>query len=65
MILWVVLNVDGSEPCPPQFIPVTDETGKVTDQLNPKYTLWQKRDQFSLVGSTLPCQQMFYPLSMA
>jgi hypothetical protein len=23
--------VDGSEPCPPQFLPVTDETGKVTD----------------------------------
>lgn len=47
--------VDGSEPCPPQFIPVTDETGKVTDQLNPKYTLWQKKDQFLLswINTTL------------
>jgi len=36
--------VDGSEPCPPQFVP--DDQGK--DVLNPDYSLWNKKDQFIL-----------------
>jgi len=36
--------VDGSEPCPPQFL-VDDKDQKT---LNPDYVLWTKRDQFLL-----------------
>jgi hypothetical protein len=35
--------VDGSEPCPPKH--VVDEAGKATDEINPEYSLWQKKDQ--------------------
>jgi hypothetical protein len=36
--------VDGSEPCPPQFL--LDAEGK--EVLNPAYTIWQKKDQYVL-----------------
>jgi hypothetical protein len=36
--------VDGSEPCPPQFL-LNDE-GK--ESLNPAYSIWQKKDQYVL-----------------
>jgi hypothetical protein len=38
--------VDGSEPCPPKFIP-----GRTSDspaQLNPAFTMWEKKDQYLL-----------------
>jgi hypothetical protein len=35
--------VDGTEPCPPQYI--TDEAGQATTVINPAYSLWQKKDQ--------------------
>lgn len=45
--------VDGSEPCPPKFL--VDESGKTTDVVDPKYSLWEKRDQvfLSLINNTL------------
>jgi hypothetical protein len=36
--------VDGSEPCPPQFLPSDD--GK--EVLNPAYSIWLKKDQYVL-----------------
>jgi hypothetical protein len=43
--------VDGTESCPPKFL--TDEEGECT--LNPKYTIWNKKDQFILswINATL------------
>jgi hypothetical protein len=38
--------VDGSESCPPQFVP--DAEGNPTSTLNPEYYIWQKKDQFTL-----------------
>jgi hypothetical protein len=35
--------VDGSEPCPPKFIPASDKT--LPEILNPEYILWEKKDQ--------------------
>jgi transposase InsO family protein len=45
--------VDGSEPCPPQFI--LDAEGKPTSSINPEYSVWQKKDQFVLawINATL------------
>jgi hypothetical protein len=37
--------VDGSEPCPSQFLPPTPEK---EETLNPAYSLWVKKDQFIL-----------------
>jgi len=36
--------VDGSEPCPPKFLP--DSTNPNT--VNPAYAVWQKKDQLVL-----------------
>ena len=36
--------VDGSDPCPPEFL--VDAEGKKT--LNPEFTLWTKKDQYLL-----------------
>jgi hypothetical protein len=43
--------VDGTESCPPKLL--TDEEGQST--LNPKYTIWNKKDQFILswINATL------------
>ena len=43
--------IDGSDPCPPEFL--VDAEGKKT--LNPKFTLWIKKDQYLLswINSTL------------
>jgi hypothetical protein len=38
--------VDGSEPCPPKFIP--GPTKDSPAQLNPAFTLWEKKDQYLL-----------------
>jgi hypothetical protein len=38
--------VDGTEPCPPQFLPSTTE--KEEPSLNPAFSLWVKKDQFIL-----------------
>jgi len=38
--------VDGSEPCPPMFIP--GPTKDSPTQLNPAFTLWEKKDQYLL-----------------
>jgi hypothetical protein len=38
--------VDGSEPCPPKFIP--GPTNDSPAQLNPTFTLWEKKDQYLL-----------------
>ena len=35
--------VYGNEPCPPKYL--TDDTGKITTNVNPEYSLWQKKDQ--------------------
>jgi hypothetical protein len=43
--------VDGTEPCPPQFLPPT--TGKEEPSLNPAFPLWVKNDQFILSWITL------------
>jgi hypothetical protein len=34
--------VDGTEPCPPKFIPSSDKN--TPDQLNPEFVLWDKKD---------------------
>lgn len=34
--------VDGSEPCPPQFIPTSADNP--TPKLNPEFVLWIKKD---------------------
>lgn len=36
--------MDGSEPCPPQFL--SDDQG--SNVLNPKYSIWNRKDQFLL-----------------
>ncbi len=38
--------VDGSEPCPPKFIPGL--TADSPAQLNPAFTAWEKKDQYLL-----------------
>jgi hypothetical protein len=38
--------VDGTEPCPPKFIP--SPTEDTPDQLNPNFVLWEKKDQYLL-----------------
>jgi hypothetical protein len=38
--------VDGTEPCPPRFIPGL--TKDSPNQLNPEFTLWEKKDQYLL-----------------
>jgi transposase InsO family protein len=38
--------VDGSEPCPPKFIP--GPTKDSPAKLNPAFTLWEKKDQYLL-----------------
>ncbi|KAF5470848.1 hypothetical protein F2P56_011336, partial [Juglans regia] len=38
--------VDGSEPCPDQFL--CDSKGKLTNNINQEYVLWNKKDQFVL-----------------
>jgi len=42
--------VDGSEPCPPKFLP--SATGSFADKeqlsLNPEYVIWDRKDQFIL-----------------
>jgi transposase InsO family protein len=38
--------VDGTEPCPPQFLPPASD--KEEPSLNPAYSLWVKKDQFIL-----------------
>jgi hypothetical protein len=38
--------VDSIEPCPPKFIP--SPTKDTTDQLNPNFILWEKKDQYLL-----------------
>jgi len=38
--------VDGTEPCPPQFLPPTTE--KEEPSLNLAFSLWVKKDQFIL-----------------
>jgi hypothetical protein len=45
--------VDGSEPCPPQFLP--DDEGKDTTTVNPDFSLWTKKDQciLSWINATL------------
>jgi hypothetical protein len=55
--------VDGTEPCPSKYLPVSLAPGaapesspdKAAALLNPAYTLWVKRDQFTLswINSTL------------
>ncbi|KAJ0041947.1 hypothetical protein Pint_18125 [Pistacia integerrima] len=45
--------VDGSLPCPSQFL--IDDQGKPTTTLNPEYILWNRKDQFVLgwINATL------------
>jgi hypothetical protein len=45
--------VDGSELCPPKHLPNVE--GQLSSSVNPKFILWQKKDQFvlSLLNSTL------------
>lgn len=38
--------VDGTEPCPPKFIP--SPTKDTLDQLNPEFVIWEKNDQYLL-----------------
>jgi transposase InsO family protein len=38
--------VDGSEPCPPQYLPSTADKEDVS--VNPAFSLWVKKDQFIL-----------------
>jgi hypothetical protein len=42
--------VDGSEPCPPKFLPlaVGSSADKGSPSLNPEYTIWERKDQFIL-----------------
>jgi transposase InsO family protein len=45
--------VDGSEPCPNQFLP--DDQGKDTTTVNPAFVIWTKKDQslLSWINATL------------
>ena len=39
--------VDGTEPCPNEFLPITE--GRTTRETNPDFTLWNRKNRFVLV----------------
>jgi hypothetical protein len=45
--------VDGTEPCPPQFL--LDAQGNVTLSVSPNFSIWTKKDQsiLSWINATL------------
>jgi hypothetical protein len=45
--------MDGSEPCPCQFLP--DDRGKEPPAVNPAFVIWTKKDQYLLswINATL------------
>ncbi|KAM1407618.1 hypothetical protein C1H46_032609 [Malus baccata] len=47
--------VDGSSPCPPQFLPDDDDRIKTDDTVNPDFEDWVQKDQLalSLIDSSL------------
>lgn len=40
--------VDGTAPIPPVVVKTTTSDGEITEEINPTYTAWEKKDQMVL-----------------